>query len=292
MFRVLLRSLGNILATVTLGTILASILIRLAPGAGSDERELDPRLSAESVQRIRSEMARQTLPAFYAAYCQGLARGDLGNSAALGRPVRELLGERIPVTFRAAGAGLAISWLAAGCLALFSVRSRSHHPDTLARALSSTLLCLPAAALSLVALLFTGESGNVAVAAAGIALVVFPRLFALVRGILVQTQAGPHIDSAIARGITGIRLVIWHILAPSAAPLLALAGVSVTLAFGAAIPVEVVCDVPGIGQLAWQAALQRDFPLLINLSLIVCTLVAVSNALSEASAGLIRGEVR
>lgn len=100
----------------------------------------------------------------------------------------------------------------------------------------------------------------------------------------------PHVCCALARGVSRARLVIWHILAPSAAPLLALAGISTTLAFGAAIPVEVVCDSPGIGQLAWQAALQRDFPLLVNLSLIVCVLTAGSNVLAEAAAGRIGTE--
>jgi ABC-type dipeptide/oligopeptide/nickel transport system permease component len=42
---------------------------------------------------------------------------------------------------------------------------------------------------------------------------------------------------------------------------LALAGVSATIALSAAIPVEVICDSPGIGQLAWQAATARDLPL-------------------------------
>ena len=45
--------------------------------------------------------------------------------------------------------------------------------------------------------------------------------------------------------------------------LLALAGVTVSLAFGAAIPVEAIADSPGVGQLAWQAALGRDLPVLV-----------------------------
>jgi peptide/nickel transport system permease protein len=69
---------------------------------------------------------------------------------------------------------------------------------------------------------------------------------------------------------------------PSAAPaLLALVGVSVSMAFGAAIPIEVVCDSPGIGQLAWQAALGRDLPLLVNITIFVTLLTLTANSISD-----------
>jgi ABC-type dipeptide/oligopeptide/nickel transport system permease component len=46
--------------------------------------------------------------------------------------------------------------------------------------------------------------------------------------------------------------------------------VSFAIAFGAAIPIEALCDSPGLGQLAWQAALSRDLPLIVNVTLVVC----------------------
>ena len=55
----------------------------------------------------------------------------------------------------------------------------------------------------------------------------------------------------------------------ASAELLALAGATVSLAFGAAIPLEVVCDSPGLGHLAWQAATARDLPVLVALTLLV-----------------------
>jgi len=287
------RPVLRILSTTLLGVLLAGALIRMAPGFGVDERELDSRLNAGSLRRIR-EAGRQgrNLWSFYLGYCKGLARGDLGTSQALGQPVSLLLRERIPVTLRTAGAGLQAAWLVALALAIAGVLCRNRWVDFVAGALSSMLLCLPAAAIGLLTMLVSSQAGHEAMVAAAIALVVFPRLSRLSRSILAQALERPHVACAIARGVPRLRLVAWHILAPSAGPLLALAGVSTTLAFGAAIPIEVVCDWPGLGQLAWQAALQRDFPLLVNLSLIVCVLVAGSNALAEAAAGLLRAAER
>jgi peptide/nickel transport system permease protein len=287
----LLKPALHILATAILGVLLAGALIRMAPGFGIDERELDLRLNDDSVRRIRAEAgAGRSLWSFYMAYGRGLATGDLGTSQALGRPVSELLRERIPVTFGTAGTGLLASWTGALALAILSVRCRNTFVDAACAALNSLLLCLPAAALGLLTVLVSGQAGRRAMVAVAIALVVFPRLFRLTRGILAEALSSPHVSCAIARGVSPVRLIAWHVLAPSAGPLLALAGVSTTLAFGAAIPIEVVCDSPGLGQLAWQAALQRDFPLLVNLGLIVCLLVAGSNALSHAAAGLVGRE--
>jgi peptide/nickel transport system permease protein len=53
------------------------------------------------------------------------------------------------------------------------------------------------------------------------------------------------------------------------------------LGFGAAIPIEALCDVPGVGQLAWKAALARDLPLLCGLALVITFTVAVVQSLGD-----------
>ena len=63
--------------------------------------------------------------------------------------------------------------------------------------------------------------------------------------------------------------------------MLALAGVSVVMAFGAAIPVETLCDVPGLGQLAWKAATARDLPLLVTLTLMMAVATQTMNAAAD-----------
>jgi ABC-type dipeptide/oligopeptide/nickel transport system permease component len=63
--------------------------------------------------------------------------------------------------------------------------------------------------------------------------------------------------------------------------LLALAGVSVSIAFTSTIPLEALCDLPGLGQLAWKAALSRDLSLLVTLTMIVAVVTLVANSLSD-----------
>src|SRR5690349_18068524 len=101
-------------AVVLAGGLLAATLVRLAPGFDADERLLDARLSAASRDAIAADRsAGSNVWHYYRDYLAGLARGDFGRSISLGRPVRELLSERLASTLHAIGAGLALAWLAA-----------------------------------------------------------------------------------------------------------------------------------------------------------------------------------
>ena len=75
--------------------------------------------------------------------------------------------------------------------------------------------------------------------------------------------------------------LVWHVLPPQLPQMIALAGVSAAAALGATVPIEVVCDSPGIGQLAWRAALGRDLPLLVTLTLINAAAVLTANACAD-----------
>jgi len=97
----------------------------------------------------------------------------------------------------------------------------------------------------------------------------------------MRTYSRPHIIAARARGLGEGRILFWHVVPVVAPQLLALAGVSVSMAVGAAIPVEALCGLPGIGQLAWQAALARDLPLLVNITILVTLVTLLANSSAD-----------
>jgi peptide/nickel transport system permease protein len=270
------RHASTILITVLLGGLLGATLLRFAPGFGVDERELDPRLSSDTVRALReSHATERNVLAFYARYLGGLFRGDLGVSRSLQRPVAELLGERIPVTLRLVGFGLLAGWILGLALALPGAVSNKPAYDLLPGFLSGSLLSLPSAVVALL-FLFIGGPGPLA-----IALVIAPKVYRYSRNLFAQASALPHVLAAKAKGLSRARILLWHVLPTAAPQVLALAGVSVSIAFGASIPIEVICDFPGIGQLAWQAALARDLPLLVNLTMLVTVVTLVANSASD-----------
>src|ERR1700692_3103869 len=87
----LARKLGAIAALVLLGGLLSATLVRLAPGFDADERQLDPRLSAESVRTLRESRAQEhSIFRFYLRYINGAMHGELGMSHSLSQPVGTL----------------------------------------------------------------------------------------------------------------------------------------------------------------------------------------------------------
>ena len=80
-----------------------------------------------------------------------------------------------------------------------------------------------------------------------------------------------------------LRILTCHLLPPVLPELLALAGVSVSMAVGATIPVEALCDSPGLGQLVWQSAMARDLPVLINLTLAITAVTLLANLVADTA---------
>jgi peptide/nickel transport system permease protein len=264
-----------LIATLLIGGFLGCLLLRYGPGFGIDERDLDQRYSGATLEALHQARAgEQNIVHFYFNYLKNAVHGDLGISTSLQQPVGQLIAARTPATLRLLSIGLIAGWipgLLLGCAAALNPRS----PIPLAsELLSGFLLCFPAAVLALI-LFLAGGPASVVVAAA-----IFPRVYRYSRTLLAEALAQPQVLAAAARGISRPGIFLRYVLRPTLAPLAALLGVSITLAFTAAIPVEVVCDVPGLGQLAWKAALARDLPLLAAMTLIVTGVTLTANTVA------------
>ena len=275
----------SLLATVLLGGLLSATLVRLAPGFDTDVRELDPHLNAESVKALRDARRQdRNVLQFYFSYMKRAIGGDLGTSLALGQPVRTLLRDRAPLTLRLLSMGLALAWLLTLTLALSAAWLRHSIYDTLTTAVSGTFLCIPAAVLALLSVLCNAPG------ALAIALIVFPHTYRYTRNLLVKAYSRPHITTARAKGLGEARILFWHVVPVVMPQLLAVAGVSASMAVGAAIPVEALCGLAGIGQLAWQAALARDLPLLVNITVLVTLVTLLANSGADVIGHMVRGQ--
>jgi len=265
-----------LVALTLVGGLLGATLVRFAPGYGMDERELDPRLSPRSREAIRGEHRLQSgLISYYGTYLSNAAHGDFGRSEWLERPISGLLKERFPLTMRSVVLGLLTAWAAALFLSLAALFSRGWLVDLAGTLSSGLLIALPGAVVALLAMYLRAP---VFVA---IGVVTFPKVYRYLRNLLLHAYEQPYVLAARARGIGQTRLLFRHVLPLAAPPVAALLGVSISMAFGAAIPVEALCDSPGIGQLAWLAALNRDLPLIVNLTLIVTLVTVAANSAAD-----------
>ncbi len=269
----ILRRLVLVVITILEGGLVSATLVRYAPGFGADERQLDARLSSDSIQAIQNAHAEErNVVRFYLASVCRTFRGDLGISRSLNRPVRQLLQERAAVTAAVAGKGLALAWMAASVVVFASWFLRTPALGIPITLFSGTLLCLPAGVLALLAILLNQPAYLV------IALIVYPKVHRYLSKLVEATRGMPHMITARSKGTSETRIFFWHVVPVIKPEVLALAGVSIGIAIGAAIPVEALCGVPGIGQLAWQSALGRDLPLLNSIAMLVIACVVLANS--------------
>jgi peptide/nickel transport system permease protein len=276
LFRGLSSRIAVALVVLVISGLLAATLVRMAPGFGMDERMLDARLASSSLQAIERQGAEHSnIVGYYVQYLQQLSRGDFGISRSTGRPVRELLSERLALSLGSVVTGLGLAWmLALMTVTLLELSQRSLH-EAAASLVAGALLCAPAALVAL-ACVYIG-----ATPAAAIAAIVFPRIFRYARDVVRQAGSAPHVLTAHAFGLHPLRILAFHVAPPVLPELLALAGISVSMALGAMVPVEALCDSPGVGQLVWQAAMARDLPVLVNVTLLLAGLTIAANLTAD-----------
>ena len=279
------RAVLRIAATAVVGGLACTALVRFSPGFGLDERQLDARLSQESQQALRRshDGERGTLQ-FYGAFWKRVATGDLGFSQSLNQPIGELLKDRAPATAELAMWGIGYAWMLALVLSLPCVAPVLRRLTPVSAVLSGMAASLPAAAIAIVLFRFGGSTKWM------MAIVLFPRLYQYLRGVLTQACGMPHVLFARAKGVRWLPLTWRHVVVPSWTQLVALAAVSVNMAFGAAVAIEAVCDLPGLGQLAWKAAAARDLPVLVVLTVVIAVVTQTANLVADFCAPTLRGE--
>jgi len=268
-----LKQLGRgvvLLGLVAAGTIL---LMRFAPGYFTDAREMDAKYASSARAELGAEHAR-SVGSVATEAVRGWMHGDLGTSRQYEVPVTTLLGPRLRVTAWLLVRGLFFGWLIAICAALPLSALRSGAavlgvPFTL-------LLAVPTGAMATLCLL-TDFGGPVLV----LTLLLAARDFKFLHRVLTLAWKAPHILQGRAQGLRADQLVRGHIVPDVLPQIRALASLSVLTALSAIVPIEVIFNVPGVGQLAWTAAMNRDLPVLLSVTLLMAAAVVCAGMLSH-----------
>jgi peptide/nickel transport system permease protein len=271
----LIGSLARALLLVLLVMIGSTLLVRFAPGYLSDAREMDARYGNTVRAELSQEGARShSVPEMLLREACGWLRGDAGVSRQFGVPVQELIRPRLAVTGGLLLRSLLLGWGLALCAAALAGTRRKS--GMVWQAPATLLLAIPTAAMATLCLL-AGNGGPVLV----MALLIAARDFKFLYRMLRQAWLEPHLLQARAQGVRMRRLLAVHMAPAIAGQLGALAALSLVTALSALVPVEVLFDVPGLGQLAWNAAMNRDLPVLLAVTLLMALAVTSSGMLSE-----------
>ena len=274
-FAVFARITGRtilVLAGAILGTVL---LTRLAPGYFDDAREMDAQYGQSARLTFAEEHENQHSAARAVEQAFGdFAHGDLGQSRQYDVPVSSLIRERAGVTGNILLRGVGSAWLIAFCLALPC--SATRRPGSFLGAPFTLLLAVPTGAMATLSIL-SNQGGPVLV----LTLILAARDFKFLERTFRHAWHSPHLLHARAQGLRMHQLVASSLLPNLLSRMTALGLLSMITALSAIVPIEVLFGVPGLGQLAWGGAMNRDLPVLLGVTLIMASAVGIAGAFSQ-----------
>jgi peptide/nickel transport system permease protein len=304
----LLRRLAASLLLILLVLSLTFFIIHAAPGDPIHVVE-DSRLTFEQRERLRHlYKLDQPLPAQYLAWLSAVAlHGDLGISLSRQRPVTAVIADALPATAILAGAALAVEYAAALAFGIAAARRPHRAADHAIRVGSLFLFAQPPFWLGLMAVLLfsylwrlfpasqmhynadlltpTGRFfdllWHLTLPALVLGLANAGSTIRFVRASFLEVMGKDFIRAARAKGLSESRVIWVHGLRNALTPLIQLFALALPGLLSGALITEVVFSWPGVGQLTFNAVLNRDYPLILGVTALTAGLVTLGNLLAD-----------
>ena len=279
MGRFLLSRLLQAVIALLLLTILIFVMSRIAGNP------LDIMLPADAPPESRERLIKvmgldQPLHVQYVTYMGQLLQGDFGNSVRSRASVAELIQARLPASISLAVVAMGFTIIMAFPLGVLAAIKRGTVLDSLARLIALLGQAMPAFwvgillvelfAVRLELLPASGREGpsSYVLPAFTMSLFVTAGMTRLVRNGMLEVLDSEFVRFARSTGVPE-RSIIWkHALRNALIPVLGFGGVYFAIFITMAIVVEVVFAWPGIGRLAYNAIILRDYPIMQGVILV------------------------
>jgi peptide/nickel transport system permease protein len=295
--------------TALVALTLLFFLIRSLPGDPLAVLSEDRPLSAEQVRDLqRRYRLDQPLGAQFTAFMGGAVRGDFGTSIQYGRPVRQLVLERLPRTLMLGAAVLLINFTFGLWLGVQQALHRGRLIDRVLTTLSLAGYATPSFWLGLMLVMVfavrlhwlpAAGAEDPRLEGAGALTVALDRLRHLIlpaltlaavsiassmryqRAAMLEALRQPYIAAARARGLTDRRVTWGHAWRSALPSVLTLFGLWLPILVVGAVFVEQVFAWQGLGSLTAGAAAARDYPLLMGTAVLATAAVVTGSLVSD-----------
>jgi peptide/nickel transport system permease protein len=297
-------------ALVLLGILILNFaLIRLAPGDPATVIAGEAGASDETyLAQLRAQFGldRPFLEQLW-IYIRSVLSLDLGFSYRQQRPVAEILLEKLPATLLLTGTAFVLSLVAGVALGVKAARSVGKPLDSIVTVIalffyatpifwvglmavllfSVTLNWLPAFGMYTVGAGYTGVAlwldvaRHLTLPALTLALFHIAVYARMTRASMLEVRDQDFVRTARAKGISDEQVVRRHILRNAVLPILTIAGVKAGYLIGGSIVVETVFAWPGIGRVAFDAVMQRDYNVLLGVFFLTSSMVIIVNLITD-----------
>lgn len=301
----LVKSVAVVLAIV----LLNFLLIRLAPG---DPASVMAGQAGAADQQFMDQLREQfgldrSIYEQLWIYLKGILQGDLGFSYRQNTPVWQLIAERLPATLLLTVSAFVFALVAGVVMGAIAAMNVGRSLDFIISVVSLVFYATPLFWIGLMSILlfsvylgwlpafgmmtvgagYTGWDHVVDVAAHLVLPATTLGLFymavyaRMTRASMLEVRDMDFVRTARAKGLKSGPIVRRHILRNAILPIITLAGIQAGQLVGGAILTETVFGWPGIGRLAFDALLQRDYQVLLGVFLITSVMVVIFNIVTD-----------
>jgi len=305
MLQFILRRLAVAIPTLLVIATLAFALLHATPGGPFDANKRMPAAILKSIEaqyHLDEPLWRQ-----YLRYLGELAHGHLGPSFQYrNTSVNELIRVGFPVDVLIGGLALLTALCAGGLLGLTAAVRRNTAWDYLPMFAASLGVAVPVFVVApLLILVFAvqlhwlpsgdwrwGELRYLVLPVIALALPYIAYIARMTRGAAIEVLSSPYIRTARAKGLPQRTILLRHALRPVLMPLVSFLGPAFAGVLTGSIIVESVFGLPGIGRYFLVGALNRDYTLVVGITVLYGALIIVFNLLADLAYAWLDPRVR
>ena len=300
-FKRLLEAIPTLFVLVTI----SFFMMRLAPGSPfTSERGYPPEVMAniEAKYHLNEPLTTQ-----YMSYWKSLAQGDLGPSFKYkDYSVNELLAQAFPVSVKLGLYAFILALVLGVTFGVIAALRQNSWLDYLLMTFSMTGVVIPSFVTApILILLFAvtlrwlpgggwnnGAFNNMILPTVALALVYLAGIARIMRGSMIEVMNSQFIRTARAKGLP-MRVIVWkHALRRALLPVISYLGPAFVGIITGSIVIETIFGLPGIGQLFVNGALNRDYGMVLSLTILMGILTIAFNAIVDLLYAVIDPKIR
>ncbi len=292
MLRFSLRRILWAIPVLWLVATLTFLMMHLVPGGPFDrEKKLPPEIKANIEAKYHLD---QPLQIQYILYLKRLIQGDLGPSYKyVGRTVNDVISDSLPVSMQLGFAALMLSLLGGSFMGIISGAFARTFWDRLSLFFATAGISIPNFVLgALLILVFSHylkvlppalweDARSVILPACALGLGPAAYIARLVRASILDEMHHDYVRTARAKGFSEMRILFHHVLKNAITPVITILGpLTATLVTGSFV-IEFIFSVPGMGKFFITAVSNRDYPLIMGVTLVYAFLIVLANLIVD-----------
>lgn len=315
MFQFIIKRLLQAIPLLIGVSVIGFAMMHLAPGGPLAVYTLNPTITAQDIERIKHVFGLdQPIYIQYLKWATGMFTGNWGNTFFGGRPVLDVILERIPATFLLMGSGMSLAIVIGMLIGILGAVRRYSVFDYLATTGAMVALSFPTFWFGLMAIfifalklgllpsggMYTlgGEEGvldllrHLILPTVVLALVLVAQWSRYTRSSFLEVIHQDYIRTAKSKGLSDFRILFRHAFPNAVAPLIALAGIQLPWLFSGALVTETIFGWPGIGRLFVDSLTMKEYPVLMGMVMLTAAAVIIGNLLADVINALIDPRIR